>query len=114
MLKSPKAKGKSKGPNWSMVELTDVHKRELKQSFDLFDTDGTGRIAAVEIKVALRALGFEPTTEELASLLSTVGKDATSFIDFSEFTTLLCHRMSMPSSKEEAMQCFYLFDLRER
>ena len=68
-VEKPKGKGKSKGPNYSMVELTDVHKRELKQSFDLFDTDGTGRIAAVEIKVALRALGFEPTSEEAHSRL---------------------------------------------
>eukprot|EP00759_Apiculatamorpha_spiralis_P016067 PhF_6_TR22470/c0_g1_i1/m.31862/K16465/CETN1; centrin-1 len=97
--------------NWNMVELTPVHKRELKQSFDLFDTEGTGRIPAVEIKVALRALGFEPDADELAQLLTTVGKDVNSSIDFSEFTLLLCHQMSKPSTKGEAEKCFALFDL---
>ena len=35
------------------------------QAFDLFDTDGSGEIDAKELKVAMRALGFEPKKEEI-------------------------------------------------
>ena len=44
-------------------ELTEEQKQEIKEAFDLFDTDGSGTIDAKELKVAMRALGFEPKKE---------------------------------------------------
>ncbi|CAE7369472.1 CTN [Symbiodinium necroappetens] len=41
-------------------ELTEEQKQEIKEAFDLFDTDGSGEIDSKELKVAMRALGFEP------------------------------------------------------
>ena len=52
----PAAKGKAKGK----AELTEEQKQEIREAFDLFDTDGSGTIDAKELKVAMRALGFEP------------------------------------------------------
>jgi centrin-1 len=45
-------------------ELTEDQKAEIKDAFELFDTEGTGVIDAKELKVAMRALGFEPKKEE--------------------------------------------------
>ena len=39
-------------------------KQEIKEAFDLFDTDGSGEIDSKELKVAMRALGFEPKKED--------------------------------------------------
>lgn len=48
-------------------ELTEEQRQEIKDAFDLFDIEGTGTlfidigvIDAKELKVALKALGFEP------------------------------------------------------
>jgi Ca2+-binding EF-hand superfamily protein len=41
-------------------ELTEKQKKDIKEAFDLFDADGSGVIEIKELKVALRALGFEP------------------------------------------------------
>jgi Ca2+-binding EF-hand superfamily protein len=41
-------------------ELTEQQKQEIREAFDLYDTDGSGTIDAKELKVAMRALGFEP------------------------------------------------------
>lgn len=41
-------------------ELTEKQKKDIKEAFDLFDGDGSGVIDIKELKVALRALGFEP------------------------------------------------------
>ena len=38
-------------------ELTEEQKQEIKEAFDLFDTDGSGEIDSKELKVAMRALG---------------------------------------------------------
>lgn len=40
---------KKAGPK---IELTEEHKQEIKEAFDLFDTDGTGRIDVKELKVS--------------------------------------------------------------
>ena len=45
--------------------LTKGQKEDLKTAFNLFDTDGTGTIDSKELKVALRALGFEPKKDEM-------------------------------------------------
>ena len=41
---------------------------EIKEAFDLFETTGKGKISVKELKVAMRALGFKPTEEELEEL----------------------------------------------
>lgn len=41
--------------------------KELKDAFDLFDSKKTGRIDYHEMKVCIRALGFEITKEEVGS-----------------------------------------------
>ncbi|PFH37144.1 centrin family protein [Besnoitia besnoiti] len=56
------------------LELSEEQRRDIKEAFDLFDTDGTGSIDAKELKVALRALGFEPTKEEMKKLLNEIEK----------------------------------------
>ena len=53
--------GKMKQPTKKMRnELTEEQKQEIKEAFDLFDTEGRNEIDAKELKVAMRALGFEP------------------------------------------------------
>ena len=41
-------------------KLTEEQKQEIKEAFELFDTDGSASIDSKELKVAMRALGFEP------------------------------------------------------
>ena len=55
------------GAMWGKMqkELTEEQKQEIKEAFDLFDTDGSGSIDAKELKVAMRALSFEPNKEEI-------------------------------------------------
>ncbi len=50
---------------------------EIKEGFDLFDTDGSENIDARELKVALRALGFEPKKDEMKRVIAEVDKDGT-------------------------------------
>merc|ERR1711879_414112 len=40
-----------------------------------FDTDGSGEIDSKELKVAMRALGFEPKKEEIQKMISDVDDD---------------------------------------
>lgn len=40
--------------------LTASQKNEIKKAFDFFDISGSGTIEAKNLKVVLRALGFDP------------------------------------------------------
>ena len=51
-------------------EITEEQKQEIKEAFDLFDSESSGAIDAKELKVAMRALGFEPKKEEIRKILS--------------------------------------------
>lgn len=62
----------SRGPR---IEPTEEQRADIKEAFDLFDTEGTGVIDAREVKVALRALGFEPSREELKRLVEEVERN---------------------------------------
>ena len=54
------------------LELTEQQRIEIRQAFDLFDTDGQGVIDASALKVVLRALGFEPRKEEVKKMIASV------------------------------------------
>eukprot|EP00998_Keelungia_sp_KM082_P000009 NODE_10012_length_498_cov_32.913747_g9989_i0.p3 GENE.NODE_10012_length_498_cov_32.913747_g9989_i0~~NODE_10012_length_498_cov_32.913747_g9989_i0.p3 ORF type:complete len:164 (+),score=56.73 NODE_10012_length_498_cov_32.913747_g9989_i0:46-492(+) len=82
-------------------------------AFDLFDSDGTGRIPAKEIKVALRALGFEPKKEEMKRIVQEFDKDGSGTADFNEFLDLLVRKMGEKDSRDEVLKAFKLFDAED-
>jgi len=98
-----KGKGRSTG-------LTEEQKQEIREAFDLFDTDGSGTIDAKELKVAMRALGFEPKKEEIKKMIADIDKDGSGTIDFEEFLTMMTAKMGERDSREEIMKAFRLFD----
>jgi len=100
---------KNSGRN-AKAELTEEQKQEIKEAFDLFDTDGSGNIDAKELKVAMRALGFEPKKEEIKKMISDIDKDGSGTIEFAEFLDMMTAKMSQRDSKEEILKAFRLFD----
>merc|ERR1712022_30554 len=76
-------------------------KQEIKEAFDLFDTDGSGNIDAKELKVAMRALGFEPKKEEIQKMISDVDDDGSGTIEYEEILKMMTHKI---------LKAFRLFD----
>jgi len=101
----PKRKSGGKTP-----ELTEDQKQEIREAFDLFDTDGSGQIDAKELKVALRALGFDAQKEEVRKMISDADKDGSGFVPYPEFLDLMTTKMGERDSKEEILKAFRLFD----
>ncbi|KAG8802236.1 Calcium-binding component of the spindle pole body (SPB) half-bridge [Serendipita sp. 398] len=50
-------------------ELSEEQKQEIKEAFELFDSDKDNRIDYHELKVAMRALGFDLKKAEVLKLL---------------------------------------------
>jgi len=98
------------GRKTTKQELTEEQKQEIKEAFDLFDTDGSGTIDAKELKVAMRALGFEPRKEEIKKMIADVDRDGSGTIDFNEFLQMMTAKMGERDSREEILKAFRLFD----
>ncbi|XP_052674950.1 uncharacterized protein LOC128156726 [Crassostrea angulata] len=91
-------------------ELTDEQRQEIREAFDLFDTDGSGTIDAKELKVAMRALGFEPKKEEIKKMIADIDKEGSGTIDYNDFQNIMTQKMSEKDLKEEIQKAFRLFD----
>merc|ERR1712167_556951 len=90
--------------------LSDEQKGELREAFDLFDTDGSGAVDSSELHTAMKALGFEPKKEEIAKMVREMDKDGDATVDFEEFCVMLAEKMNQKDGKEELMKGFKLFD----
>lgn len=66
-------------------ELTEEQIAELKQAFNEFDNDGSGTITTKELGYAMRAMGMNPTEQELLDLINEFDTDGSGQIEFPEF-----------------------------
>jgi centrin-1 len=99
-----KPEGKGRG------ELSEEQRQEIREAFDLFDTDEIGSIDAKEIKVAMKALGFEPTKEEIRRMINDVDVEGTGAISFAQFLQLMTKKMEERNPEDEIRKAFPFFD----
>ena len=118
--KKDQPKKKAKVKTQYRQELTESQKAEIKEAFDLFDTNGSGIIDMKDLKVALRALGFEPAKDEIKRLVSALNnnnpgrdrekdKEGQVTIDFNDFLEIMTTKMSEKDSQDELAKAFILF-----
>ncbi|KAF3528692.1 hypothetical protein DY000_02040647 [Brassica cretica] len=91
--------------------LNQQKRQEIKEAFDLFDTDGSGTIDAKELNVAMRALGFEMTEEQIEKMIADVDKDGSGAIDYDEFYHMMTAKIGERDTKEELTKAFKIIDL---
>jgi Ca2+-binding EF-hand superfamily protein len=58
----------------------------------------------------MRALGFDPSKEEIRKLISQIDTDKSGTVNFSEFLSMMRTKMSQRDSREEILKAFRLFD----
>ena len=92
------------------LELSEEQKNDIREAFNLFDSQGSGTIDTKDLKVAMRALGFEPRKEEIKKMLTEVDKDNSGKLTFDGFLSLMANKMSEKDTKEEILKAFKLFD----
>ena len=84
---SSSAAQKAKRRTHARPELTDEQEQEIKEAFELFDTDKDGCVDYHALKVAMRTLGFDLNAEVL-KLLRDHDKDKTGLMDFQGFAKI--------------------------
>lgn len=114
----------------SRPDLTEEQKQEIKEAFDLFDTDKSGTIDYHELKVAMRALGFDVNKQEVTKLMQEYDRNESGHIEYADFVEIsmsaswytieivckaelydvVTQKISERDPDEEIMKAFALFD----
>ena len=91
-------------------ELSEEQKQEIKEAFDLFDTDKTGTIDYHELKIALKALGFEVKKADVLELMNEYDREKKGNIEFGDFLDICTAKTYERDPLDEVLKAFKLFD----
>lgn len=83
---------------------------EYKDAFSLFDRNNDGIITTRELSAIMRSLGFNPTEEELQTMINNVDYDGNGVIDFPEFVKLMEDQKKPDEREADMMLAFRIFD----
>merc|ERR1719451_82614 len=90
--------------------LTEDEIDEIREAFNLFDTDGSGMIDPKELKVAMQSLGFESKNPTIYQMIADLDKDGAGHIDFEEFLDAITSKLGDKETKSGISKIFALFD----
>lgn len=90
-------------------ELTEEQKLEIKEAFDLFDTEKTGSIDYHELKVTMRALGFDVKKAEVISFIKEFDRDGSGRIEFPDFYEI----SKLPAITKSNLQYFLSYSVKK-
>jgi len=81
----------------------------------LFDRDGDGNITDKELGTVIRSVGQNPTEAELQEMIKSLesqpkDQNDNKLIDFPLFCKLVLSQMKKPSSEQEIIEAFKVFD----
>lgn len=106
----PASKSIQSSSRYARPGLTEDEVEEIKEAFDLFDTDGSGSIDPKELKAAMQSLGFEAKNQTIFQMISDLDANKSGAIDFEEFLDMMTARMSDKDTREDINKVFRLFD----
>mmetsp|Transcript_5898 Transcript_5898/g.5284 ORF Transcript_5898/g.5284 Transcript_5898/m.5284 type:complete len:163 (+) Transcript_5898:18-506(+) len=92
------------------TELSEDQKQELREAFELFDADKTGFIDLHELKVLMRALGFDIKKPEVVKIVHDVDPSNSGSVNYEQFLEIMAYKYSERDPEEEIRKAFTLFD----
>jgi len=96
----------------NQVTLTPQQENQMREIFELFDSDGGGTIDRQELKIAMRAMGFQgsdsareqhSTSDIMLDAIDTDGSDG---VSLAEFTALMKGELLLADPLEEIRAIF--------
>ncbi|CAD8114651.1 unnamed protein product [Paramecium sonneborni] len=89
--------------------LTEDEIEEIKEAFNLFDTEGTGRVDPRELKAAMQSLGFDQKNPTIFNMIAELENEGTD-IDFDQFLDAITSKLGNRESRDGINKIFDLFD----
>merc|ERR1719401_2661729 len=89
--------------------LTEDEIEDIREAFNLFDTDGSGTIDPGELKAAMRSLGFETKNPTIFEMIADLDADG-NCIGFDDFLDAITSKLGDKETRDGIQKIFNLFD----
>lgn len=92
--------------------LTVDEVNEIKEAFDLFDTENSGAIQLSSLLASMESLGFKNKNPDIYKMISEIedDEDAEGEIKFQDFLDMMTGRISEKNPEEDLSRVYKLFD----
>ncbi|KAJ3236434.1 Centrin-3 [Chytriomyces hyalinus] len=99
-----------------VYDMTQSQYEEIRDVFNLFDTDGSASIDPSELRIVMRALGFNLTEEEVEEISKIFERepDEDESLSFEEFLFVMAIKLSQKDETAEMKKSFTVFDTEKR
>ena len=95
-------------------DLTELELSQVKESWDLANPSGKQAIDAVELRIALKCLNFEPPKDEIRQMTLDKSSDPENpkfkRITYNEFVEIVTKYVNSRDQKSEIIKAFTIFD----
>ncbi|KAL3232682.1 Cell division control protein 31 [Nakaseomyces bracarensis] len=99
-----------RSPGRSGQSLTEEQRQEIFEAFSLFDMNNDGYLDYHELKVAMRALGFDMSKREVLDLIEKHDGERRRQMKYDDFFQEMGERMLKRDPVDEIKRAFQLFD----
>ncbi|KAJ2006806.1 Calcium-binding component of the spindle pole body (SPB) half-bridge [Coemansia thaxteri] len=106
----PYSSAQRSAPARPAAKVSEDMLEEIQEAFTLFDTNKDGYIDYFELKVAMRALGFDLKKDEVLKIITRHGSDDQSKMSLEGFTAVMSDMISKRDPVEEYRKAFKLID----
>lgn len=91
-------------------ELLEEQKQEIYEAFSLFDMNNDGFLDYHELKVAMKALGFELPKREILDLIDEYDSEGRHLMKYDDFYIVMGEKILKRDPLDEIKRAFQLFD----
>merc|ERR1711918_260071 len=105
-----KAKNEFQAKFWERPGVSQDEVQEVKDAFDLFDTDGSGAVSVQELIDAMVSLGIDKKNEAPVEMIKEIDTDGSGELEFAEWLEMMTARLTSKTPRSEVEKVFKLFD----
>ncbi len=91
--------------------LTEDEVTEIREAFNLFDTDGAGLIDPKELRSAMASLGFESKNPTVYQMFVELERECAGPVDFDRFLDGIVSKLGDRETRPGLQRIFNLFDV---
>lgn len=104
------AKGNFEAKFWERPGVSSDEVQEVKDAFDLFDTDSSGAVSVQELVDAMVSLGIDQKNESVFNMIKEIDTDGSGELEFAEWLEMMTARLTHKTPRSEIEKVFKLFD----
>ncbi|XP_063429137.1 neo-calmodulin-like isoform X1 [Mytilus trossulus] len=98
----------------SASSLGQAEKDEIRDMYDLYDTEKAGKLPQDDYATIVRGMGHNPSEKELQEMFQSTRPDRAGMVDYSDFLDAYAKHFNTRKNEErEIRQAFRVFDRNE-